>query len=325
MMRAFVAIAWCLFALLGGTVPSLASCEDQAQEEAYWVFSGGLWGVQRPLPPIVSCSQIEEQRQQGCGNSTVRFGDTAAMRGHSGGAPAFTRKVRNLAAAANLTDDLAQADALLQQAIDLADGAGQRFHLISLRALLALQHGRPDQARNVLATVDPMAAPDAIASDLLFFSVLAEAPTATHAAWHETHLEKLERAALLDPTSFQVRAWRVIGWLEATPWDGQARPDACPALARDFARNLLDLSAAGACPVMIGHLDLAMARHFRSRVASEPAQGVMVWRQFANGLFSVLINEGETAEAMQRALVSAEPETCGPILGRELSRHISGM
>jgi hypothetical protein len=310
---------------LGGAAPILASCEEPVPEEAYWAFSSGLWGVQRPPPPIVSCSQIEEQRQQGCGNSTIRFGDTAAMRGLSGGAPAFTRQVRNLAAAANLTDDPAQADALMQQAIDLTDGQEQRFHLIGLRALLALQHGRTDQARTVLTAVDPTAAPDAVASDLLFFSVLAEAPTATHTAWRETHLATLERAAVLDPTSFQVRAWRVIGWLIAAPWEGQTRPGACPTIARDFAQRLLDLSAAGACPVMIGHLDLAIARHFRSRVVSEPAHGAMVWRQFANGLFSVLINEHEIAVAMQRALASAEPVSCGPILGQELSRHIRGM
>lgn len=325
MMQNSTAIALCLLALLGGTTPVLGSCEEQISEDAYWTFSGGLWSVQRPPPPIVSCSQIEEQRQQGCGNGTIRFGDTAAMRGLSGGAPDFTRQVRNLAAAANLTDDAAQADAFMQQAINLAEGAEQRFHLIGLRALLALQHGRADQARTVLTGVDPITAPDAVASDLLFLSVLAEAPNATQSAWRETHLATLDRAALLDPTSFQVRAWRVIGWLMAAPWEGEALPDTCSAIARDFAQRLLDLSAAGACPVMIGHLDLAMARHFRSRVVSEPAQGAMVWRQFANGLFSVLISDHEIAEVMQRALVGANTATCGPILGQELSRHIRGI
>lgn len=325
MIKNLCSIAIFLTALAIGSSQAFASCDASEQESAFWAFSGGLWNVQHPSPPIISCSQIEQQKQQGCGSMDIRFGDTAAMRGHSGGAPAFGRQVRNLAAAANLTDDPQQADELIQQAINLADGTEQRFHLIGLRALLALQHGRDEEARSILATVNPSDAPDAVASDLLFFSVLADAPYASRSDWREAHLPALDSAARLDPTSFQVRAWRVIGWLLAAPWEGEKRPNACPTIARDFAQRLLDLTAAGACPTMIGHLDLAMARQFHSRVTLEPAQGAMVWRQFANGLFSILVSEIETAKVMQVALATADPATCGPILGDELLRHISGM
>lgn len=295
----------------------------QAAQGPAWVNQRGVWTVITPQepPPIVDVARATEQMDLGCGAGGVRFGDTAAMRLSSDAQSAFTRDARRLASAATLTDDPAQAAEFLAQAIadaaqNAPDGAEQQ-HLEALAILTALQHGDEAQARARLAAIDVARLGDGVAADVLFWRVLLAAPTANAGVWEDRLLPDLDTALARDPSSFQVLVWRVIGWIEANG-DGVPVASQCAALGRALSDRVLDLSATGACPLMLGHMDLALARHFRDRVSPEPATGAMTWRQFSTGILAVLARDDATALAMQGALMEAQAP-CGATLSEALS------
>ena len=293
--------------------------------EASWSRNGPIWRVRQPQLTAVDLARLEQARGRGCGGGEIRFGDTAAMRGTDAGA-SWQSTTRRLASAATISDSYSDASRFLDTAISHTDPTGSQ-RLAVHRALLALQFGEVSQAQAMITELLDDDLPDAVASDVVFLDVVTRAEGTSAAAWRDDLLPRLEVAYRLDPASFQVRAWRVIGWLEAVPALGNrsARSD-CAALATDLSNRIFDLSDAGACPVIIGNIDFAIERHFEERVAFETSTVMlddhrMPWRQFTSGLLAEIVLSDRRSDAMQAALqVTAQqlPNTCASFLAGEL-------
>jgi len=258
-----------------------------AQDAALLVRDGFEWHPP-PAPPEpvnVDAKRLASQTEAGCAQSPVRFGDSAIMRGQIEVAQ-WPDVVRRLSAIAALTDDPADMNARVSEALATPDLTPvQRFVLQNQHVLWAMQLGGDAKAADILAKYGlPEDLPPSLASDRLFWGVLG-AQAQGRGAWTKDHLPALDAAFVADPTSFQVRAWRVIGWIKAEPWKSKAQ---CGPLIRDFSNRILDLSDAGACPLMIGHLAFAMDRALGDRGLARGKAPQAVWRRFSAALLGVV-------------------------------------
>lgn len=254
----------------------------------------------RPVPPapVVDLARVQAQKANRCAATSIRFGDTAAMRG-TAPAEIWDDTARTNAAIAALSDrpQTAQAalDALPQDSA-MAD---------SQRILTALQFG---QTPDVTGAETP-----GHAADRLFWQVMTDAPGATQRAWRDDLLPRLDAGFATDPSSFQIRAWRVIGWLRADP------PGTCADRIADWSTRLLDLSEASACPLMLGHVTHAIDRALGSRPDTDPDNDRAVWRAFGDGMLAVVAGAPDVAAA-RRAEIMTSGTFCAPTLAAELTR-----
>ena len=267
-------------------------CLAQAVEEMSWIRTNLTW--QRVLvvepTPIVDLRRIEAQIAQGCTQSPVRFGDTATMR-QQVTPEAMDEAARRAVSFASFARDYETAANLIGNA--LADGKfsnTQRQILENQLVLTAIQFGRLAEARRLLQLYPTNAAslPASLQSDRLFWSVLA-ASDASRRAWAQEHLPMLDAAKKADPTSFQVLSWRVLGWMRAKPWKSAGL--SCPPLIADFSDRLLDLSDAGACPLMLGHFGYAIDRDLAEQVVWKAPTDMSAWRHFALGILAVIVDD----------------------------------
>lgn len=277
---------------------------------ADWVLSGFEWHL-RPAPPepVVDAERVSAQQAQGCSQGPVRFGDTAWMRGT---APAADWRDRDRLAASIA----AFADRPQTAMSALSDPSDMAYRAL-LRGLLALQLGDPDAARDHLRASGPLAdLPPALASDVIFWTVMTEADTATPPDWRTRLVPDLDAAHRADPTSFQVRAWRVIGWYRGESYtDGSS----CAARLDSFADRLLDLSEASACPLMLGHVSHAINRALKSRPDTDTQAARVPWRLFQDGLFATVTGAAEM-RATALTTLSQSQAACAPLLASELAR-----
>ena len=136
------------------------------------------------------------------------------------------------------------------------------------------------------------------------------APTATTAQWGDRILPRLDAAYAADPSSFQVRAWRVIAWLKAAP------SGTCATRVADFSTRLLDLSEASACPLMLGHVTHAIDRALGSRPGTDSDRARATWRRFGEALLALVAGAPEVAAHRRAELTGAGG--CAAMMGAEL-------
>ncbi|WP_428925339.1 hypothetical protein [Marinibacterium sp. SX1] len=265
---------------------------------AQWVRTGLEFHAPAPPPePVVDRARVAEQQAQRCETGPIRFGDTAAMRGLRDGT--WEDQTRRLAAIAALADRAETA----REALAEADPAGDDPALTDLRLLTALQLGdSPDVPTGGLQ--------GPALSDRLFWRTMVAAPGATPNLWATTLLPALDAALAADPTSFQVRAWRVIGWLRA---DGAAR-GTCAARIADWSTRLLDLSEASACPLMLGHVAHATDLAMGSRPDTDTDATRATWRRFGEALLAVVAGRPEVAAHQRAAIARAGTPCAGPLV-----------
>ena len=196
---------------------------------------------------------------------------------------------------------------LLGKALDHAElDAGQRAVLENQMILTALQFDDRAEAQRLSALYGtPSGLPGPILSDRLLWQILASGPTASLESWRSERLPRLDAAMAADPTSFPVRVWRVIGWLEAEPWADAA----CGPAIKAFSDRLLDVSDAGACPLMISHFARTSDLHFGPDGPTDGATVQAAWRRFASALLAVIVGDSASSEALRVSLLEASKTT----------------
>jgi hypothetical protein len=268
-------------------------------DEAKWVRIGLEWSVQLPPPQFVDPIRVKQQMAAGCGGSSIKFGDTAVMRGWPSDIT-WPLEIRKLAASAALVDEADLAYSLLDQVLDRTDlDAVQRGIIENQLILTALQFNDPVEASRLLSLYGkPTTLPAPLTSDRLFWEAILNGKAASPKQWQSELLPKLDAAMGADPSSFQVRAWRVIGWLEAEGWNDMACGDAISV----FSKRLLDMSDAGACPLMISHFAHASDLHFGTDVHFNSIASQAIWRQFATALLAVIAKDHQTVARLRQTL-----------------------
>lgn len=268
---------------------------------AEWTRTGLEFHALVPPPdPVVDRTRVAAQQARRCEASAIRFGDTAAMRGAV--QADWDDTTRTLAAIAAIADRPETAlDALAEAQAGTPEGAGI---LDSQRALTALQFGET-------TSVSADGQSGAHLSDRLFWQAMAAAPTATTAQWGDRILPRLDAAYAADPSSFQVRAWRVIAWLKAAP------SGTCATRVADFSTRLLDLSEASACPLMLGHVTHAIDRTFGSRPETDTDTARALWRRFGEALLAVVAGAPDVA-AYRQGEIAQTGGACAALMSSEL-------
>lgn len=290
-----------------------------AQEEAVWVRTGVFWSVET-LPedePIIDDARLAEQRALGCSGSDIAFGDTAQMRGLAADSD-WPPEVRDHVVTSALSDD--KEDALSQIATALAhDGLSetQVAALENRHILTALQFGDRAFASDLLDRYGlPDELPGPLLSDRLFWSAYLGLGRDDRATWFARHAPGLREAMRLDPTSFQVRYLRAVGYIGHSGWDGSSCPDA----VRAFSDLLLDMSDAGSCPLMVGHMSFALEAEVSAMKTGRLSRQTRDWTAFANGLLGVISGNAAVVEEQTKTLVEGHTSACAPLMSRELTR-----
>lgn len=301
------------------TSPMLMPVSLWAQQTPTWDQVGVLWTVTTPEETlsVVDETRVAEQQNAGCDASTIRFGDTAPMRGFESGAdwPSTVRDAVSSAMVSDVKDDaLGQLKAALSDA-DLT--IVQRYVIENRMILTALQFDDAALAKQLLATVgQPADLPGPLLSDRLFWRAYLSFGTITAELWSIEHSLQLERALEMDPTSFQVRFWRIAGWLNAHQWEEVS----CAAALRTYSDMLLDMSEAGSCSLMVGHLSNALTLELSGAKSGRISADLDAWTTFTNGLLAVISLNTDIADDFLAKLVEAPPSSCTPLLASELAR-----
>lgn len=290
-----------------------------AQQAPTWDQVGVLWTVTTPEEShsVVDETRVAEQKNAGCDASTIRFGDTAPMRGFETGAD-WPRTVRDAVSSAMVSDGKDDALEQLKAALSDADLTSVQRYVIENRMILtALQFDDAALAKQLLATVgEPADLPGPLLSDRLFWQAYLSFGTATPEVWATEHSRQLERALEMDPTSFQVRFWRIAGWLNAHQWEEVS----CTAALRTYSDMLLDMSEAGSCSLMVGHLSNALTLELSGAKAGRISADLDAWMTFTDGLLAVISLNTDFTDAFLAELVEAPPSACAPLLASELAR-----
>lgn len=304
--------------LIGAVLMIASTSAASAQDEAEWVRIGFEWLVQTPPPPLVDQKRLKGQIELGCGSSHIRFGDTAVMRGFTPNG-IWPPNVRDLASSAALVDAPNEAYHMLAKALDEPRlTREQRLVLQNQHILTALQFDDINSADQLLTRVGtPPDMPAQLLSDRLFWQVEVDRRGATAADWQSELMPLLDRAMESDPHSFQVRAWRVIAWLEAERWHRET----CGSAISSLSDRLLDLSEAGACPLLIGHFSHFLDRHFGGRPVSAKSKERAEWRQFATALMAVIIDSPATTKRMMQHFDSpGNTRPCSGLMAAEIEK-----
>ncbi|MEL6958742.1 MAG: hypothetical protein AAGL89_07315 [Pseudomonadota bacterium] len=289
-----------------------------AQDEEIWARTGVFWRVEPVIEPepVIDARRVQDQLALGCSASGIAFGDTAQMRSMSGDGD-WPRAVRNLVVSSALSDVKDDALALIEEAVSQPNlTTGQTATLQNRHILTALQFGDVALASGLLDRyATPADLPDPILSDRLFWSAYLGLNRDDRETWVTQHAEDLDRAMSLDPTSFQVRFLRAVGFIAHSGWQGVE----CHEAVRAFSDILLDMSEAGACSLMVGHMSYAIERDVGSMKQGRLTRQTRDWIAFANGLLGVISGNTAVVEEQSRALSSEASSPCGPLMSETLA------
>ena len=234
---------------------ALAPIHAVLAQDGVTVATDGLrltWQV--PVPPPRADPRAVAQRQQGCAETSIRFGDLADMRGT---APAIGWRDEQVtaASAAALTDAPEQSRALLEGLLADPGLSADARALLQNRAILsALQLGRADLARADLEAFGSLPANVAapLRADRLWLRVRARVMPG-RAEDGDVADAELAEALRLDPTAFTPRVLRIALWLRARRDRPAPHRAACAAAVEALVDRVLEMSAAGPCPLLVGH------------------------------------------------------------------------
>lgn len=284
-----------------------------------WTRAGLEWVWTAPPPRIIDRCRVKKQMEAGCSeNKTVRFGDTAVMRGTLGRID-WPPEVRRQMAAAALIDAPEQAYALIDAAYRENDLDNvQHAVLVNQKILTALQFNDVARARLMLEAAGlPADLPTPLLSDRLLWSVLVVKEHTSAQQWRTVLDEKLAKALRSDPTHFSVRVWRLLAWFKAR---SDEVGSGCIASLKSLSTRVLDVSEASACPLLVGHTDHVMGRLLKSRSLSSSNGKNGAWRSFAIGLLAHLTRNQPVKDAALADLNRRSRGTpCAGLMVRELA------
>lgn len=296
--------------------PALAAAQG---EEPTWGRVGLEFRPRVQPIEVIDITRVTEQRERGCAVTDLHFGDTALMRG-TFAPPAWTERqsVRSIAASA-FADRPAIAQEALAAALELEAATPGAAPLIdTLSALSAMQFADIEDAEARLSALrERTDLPAPMRADILFWSAVAASSGVDAAAWSGPIDAWLTEALEADPTAVQVRAFRVLSWLQGRMWENPADQE-CTLLAQAFSERLLDLTDIGACRLMVGHFDLALQRSLGARPESQADSELALWQSYSSGFFALLVGAEDAAEAAQLALAASD-KACAPVLTAALS------
>lgn len=295
--------------------PTIVEAEVGAPE---WQRIGLEW-VLRPRPPeIVDINRVAEQRERGCIASELHFGDTALMRGTLSAPNWAARQTFFAIAASAFADDQAVAEQALATARRLeSDNPRAAAVVDTLVALSALQFADPIAAEARLSALRELGdLPAPLRADILFWSAVSAASRADVSTWAGPIDTWLSEAMLADPTSVQVRVYRVLSWLNGRMWEGGPRD--CSERARAFSDRLLDLTEIGACRLMVGHLDFAIQRSLGARLEHQTDAELALWQGYTHGFLAGLVGARAAASVAQLELAESGGH-CAAVLAEGLS------
>jgi hypothetical protein len=184
--------------------------------------------------------------------------------------------------------------------------------LANQAVLTALQFGDWDAAYRLLQEAeadgaDATGAPNPIISDRLFWRVLIDIEGRGQ-AWRQSHLAVLAEAARHDPESFQVRFWRVVGWVAAGR--GGTGSD-CSSAVDSFVDLALSVAEGSTCPLMMAHLGHGLDRHFQQRPETTLRSDEAIWLRAYSGINAALVgNDAAAAAAIVDLSVNASGRNC---------------
>ena len=277
---------------------------------------------QTPLLPTngaIDAARVAAQIAQGCVDGRVRFGNSADMR-DTLGSIAWPDDIRRLLSVAAMTDSPAEAQLAIDEALLSDDLSSLQSEVLkNQKILMALQFGEEETAVGLLDGYGYSSdVPPPLLSDRLFWSVLVDLDGATALDWKTVLEPKLDLAIAADPTSFQVRVYRVISWMSAESWRENG---SCRKLIEQFSNRVLDVSEENACPLMIGHFSHVFDRQFQRREAEFPTSAAATWQAFAIGLLAFVGGEGQTVKTISEYLSGLKSSVnCAPEIALELKR-----
>ena len=312
-MRVIVLLLLCCLPLLMNATP--------LQAAGTWERSGLEWHPTPPPPTggAIDAARVAAQIAQGCVDGRVRFGNSADMR-DTLGSITWPDHIRRLLSVAAMTDSHAEAQLAIDEALSDSElGSLQSEVLKNQKILMALQFGDEKAAAGLLDAYGYSSdVPPPLLSDRLFWGVLVDLDRATAPNWKTVLEPRLDLAIDADPTSFQVRVYRVISWLSAESWrDGGS----CLKLIEQFSNRVLDVSEENACPLMIGHFSHIFDRHFQRREAERPASSAASWQAFAIGLLAFVGGEQQTVKTISEYLSGLKSSVgCASEMALELNR-----
>jgi hypothetical protein len=301
-------------AVCGASAPSTGRTQQSDAPEA--TRSGLELIVTIPPQEDRVRARVAAQISEGCASTAIRYGPSAGMRGT---APAldWSDTVRLAAAAAAMTDDYDSARTALAAAKTALGGDGTAQAVLANQEIeTALQFSEHDEAKRLLALYPPDAVSGGLRSDRLFWQALLASENASVTTWRKDVLPRLDAALAADPTSFQVRVWRVIAWIRGRGW---ADGGACGQQSTDFADRVLDATRGSACPLMLGHMQHAIDRGLRARPDSPPVTATAAWHLHATGLVAILAGDGPTLARARTLVTAAGPGACRGAIAASLA------
>ncbi len=305
---------------IAGLLIAIITAAPVGAQAGSWVRDGlGLYWIETDATPLIDAARVREQKTAGCsGVTAVGFGYSAALRRAVPGLT-FSPEHRRRFAGAALTDRQRTADALLREVLaDPALSADARAVAENQRVFTAIMFSDQAAARALLeASTSDETAAAAIRADRVFLSgFLASRTAASPSDWKDVDA-MMQHALALDPTHFGARAERVIAWLQAVQSTGVlpiTGPDACPPALREFSEMTLDLSEAGPCPLLVGHIDHVLSRNLLdakpqveevTSITGRSSSGP--WRLFVAAILAEVIGNTAVRDAALTGL--ADPAT----------------
>lgn len=290
-----------------------AGCEPQSD----WARVGAALVVAGPTSErraLIDNARVQAQQVAGCQSSAIRYGDTALMRGFKVDA-VWPAAIRDLASAAAISDDKASAIGDLATAIEFPSLTTQQRHALENRMVLtAMQFDDFSLAKELLKSFGfPSNLAGPLKSDRLFWSVYIQTVEDPTGQAVNDAAERLEMAIAADPTSFQVLFLRAVNWLGSGSWSRQS----CAEAVEQYSDILLDLSDAGSCPLMVGHMYQAVALELGSNWNKRFGNALEMWLDFTQGLLAVASKNEELA-LQQSIKIRANKSNCNDMLSEEL-------
>ena len=278
---------------------------DTSPASGTWIRSGLVLSYAPPTPlPVIDQQTVAMQMCEGCAAGSIRHAPSAAMRQVLPDTQ-WSEDLRRLASASAVAEDFETASAYLSDASARVTGDAQRHLLQNLEIETALQFERHDAARRL---IDEYAYPRTLSgpllSDRLFWTAYTMSYGASAASWRSDILPLLEQAHQADPSSYQVRVWRMIGWLRAGMWD---QYESCNGAVSVFSDIVLDTTEQAVCPLMLGHLSHTLERTFEMRAGEHVETELEAWHSFAEALLSTLVANQALRDRLVARLQQAEP------------------
>jgi hypothetical protein len=256
------------------------------------------------VPPIIDQQTVSMQMCEGCATGVIRHAPSAVMR-QVLPETSWPEEIRRLSSAAAVAEDYETASAFITDAQSRTQDPLQVQILRNLHIETALQFQRTTEAVRLLESYGiPNNLPSPLLSDLLFWSVYPSLDTAGIDAWRSEILPILERALAADPSSYQVRVWRAIGWLRGEMWE---RHQGCTDAVRSFSNIVLDTTTEAVCPLMLGHLSHTFERAFERRSDDLLGSELAAWHALADALLATLAGNTDLRDRLIGNLRQAGP------------------